>query len=173
MTDDAPGASAWKEHTSAFDRVRSIAVTLDEPRSADWIADEALVAGNTARDHLERLVEMNVLQAVAGDHAVLYRPDPLYTRLRALRDILDSRTRDDLLELRAELQEQVESWRDEYGVESAAELREQAGRAETSNETRTLREAASDWDIVTYRLGLVEDAIEHYSDYSGTTSAPA
>ena len=173
MTDDAPGATAWKEHTSAFDRVHSIASTLDQPRSADWIADQALVAGNTARDHLDRLVEMNVLRTVQGDQALLYQPDPLYRRMRALRDLLDSRSRDDLLELRAELQEQLEEWSERYGVESSEELREQAAQTETAEETRTLRKVAGDWDIVTYRLGLVEDAIEHYSDYTGAAPAPA
>ncbi|WP_227379103.1 DUF7342 family protein [Haladaptatus halobius] len=73
--------------SSAFDRVCSLAVTLSQPRTADWIADQALVAGNTARDHLQRLVEMNVLQTVWGEQATLYQPDPLYTRMRALRDL--------------------------------------------------------------------------------------
>ena len=81
---DAPGTDVWKENTSAFDRVRSITVTLSQPRTADWIAEEAQAAGNTARDHLQRLVDMNVLQTVSGEQATLYQPDPLYTRMRAL-----------------------------------------------------------------------------------------
>jgi predicted ArsR family transcriptional regulator len=172
MTDES-GVDLWKEHQSAFDRVRSVAVTLSEPRSADWVAETAHVAGNTARNHLQRLVEMNVLQEVSGDSATRYRPDPLYTRMRALRDLLDGRDRDDLIELRADLQERIESWRAEYDVESAADLRERAARAETADETRDLRQTASDWDVVRYRLRLVEDAIEHYSDYTGTTPTPA
>lgn len=170
MTDE-PGVELWKEQQSAFDRVRSIAVTLSEPRSADWIAQEAHVASNTARDHLARLVEMNVLQEVSGEGAIQYRPDPLYTRLRALRELLEDRKRDDLLELRATLQEDIETWQTEYNVDSPSELRMQAGSAETADETRTLRRIASDWEVVRYRLGLVEDAIKHYSDYTGTTPA--
>lgn len=173
MSDQAPGTTTWKEHTSAFDRVRSVAVTLDEPRSADWIADQALVAGNTARDHLERLVEMNVLRTEPGEQATLYRPDPLYTRLRALRDLLDERSRDDLVALRADLQERLDAWREEYGVDRPAELREQAARTGTAAETRTLREVASDWDVVRYRLELVTDAIERYETYTDTSSPPA
>jgi len=172
MTDES-GVDRWTEHQSAFDRVRSVAVTLSQPRSADWVAETAHVAGNTARDHLQRLVEMNVLQAVPGDGATRYRPDPLYTRMRALRDLLDGRDRDDLLELRADLQEQVESWRAEYGAESSDDLRERAAHAATARETRDLRRTASDWDVVRYRLRLVEDAIEHYSDYTGTQPTPA
>ena len=173
MTDDVPGAAAWKEHTSAFDRVRSVAVTLTQPRPADWIAEEALVAGNTARDHLDRLVEMNVLQAVSGAQAMLYRPDPLYSRMRALRELLDARDRDDLLELRARHQDQLESWQSEYSVESVDELREMAAQVDTAAKTRELRHVAGDWELVRYRLNLVEDAIEHYSEYSGSAPAPA
>jgi predicted ArsR family transcriptional regulator len=171
--DEEPGVDLWKEHQSAFDRVRSIAVTLSQPQSADWIAEQANVAGNTARDHLQRLVEMNVLQEVPGEGATQYRPDPLYTRMRALRDLLDERDRDDLIELRADLQERIESWQTGYDAETPENLREQAAHAETADETRDLRRTASDWDIVRYRLRLVEDAIEHYSDYTGATPAPA
>nr|WP_227379102.1 hypothetical protein [Haladaptatus halobius] len=48
-----------------------------------------------------------------------------------------------------------------------------AAQVETAAETCELRRVANDWDIVQYRLRLIEDAIEHYSDYSGTASAPA
>jgi len=172
MTDE-PGVERWKEHQSAFDRVRSVAVTLSQPRSADWVAENAHVAGNTARDHLQRLVGMNVLREVPGDGATRYRPDPLYTRMRALRDLLDGRDRDDLIDLRADLQERIESWRAEYDAESPDDLRDRAARAETAEETRELRRAAGDWDVVRYRLRLAEDAIKHYSDYTGTAPAPA
>ena len=167
------GVARWKENQSAFDRVRAIAVTLSEPRSADWIAEQAHVAGNTARDHLQRLVEMNVLQTVSGANATQYAPDPLYTRMQALRDLLDGRDRDELLGLRAELQEQVETWQTEYDVESPAALRAQAAHAETADETRELRQTAADWEIIQYRLRLVADAIEHYADYAGSTPASA
>lgn len=167
------GAELWKEHQSAFDRVRAVAVTVSEPQSADWVAEQAHVAGNTARDHLQRLVEMNVLRTATGGTATQYEPDPLYTRMQALRDLLDNRTRDDLLELRGDLQEQVEEWQAEYGVDSSNELRERAAHANTSETTREMRRTANDWDIIAYRLQLVEDAIEHYSDYAGSTPAPA
>ncbi|GGL68365.1 DUF7342 family protein [Halocalculus aciditolerans] len=170
---DAPGVERWKEHQSAFDRVRSIAVTVSEPRSADWIAEQAHVAGNTARDHLQRLVEMNVLQTSSGETATRYAPDPLYTRMQALRDLLDSRDRDDLLELRSDLQEQIEDWQSTYDVDSPDDLREQAARTDTAEQTRELRHTANDWEIVAYRRRLVEDAIEHYSDYAGSAPAPA
>lgn len=166
-----PGTSAWKEHESAFDRVRSVAVTLSQPRTAGWIAEQAAVAGNTARNHLERLVEMNVVETVSEEEMTRYRPDPLYTRMRSLRDLLDGRDRDDLIGLRADLQEQVERWRNEYGADSPEGLRELAATAERSERTREIRRAANDWEIVRYRLGVVNEAIDRYADYTGTAPA--
>jgi predicted ArsR family transcriptional regulator len=162
---------AWKAQTSAFDRVRSIAVTLDTPRNAEWISEEALVSENTARDHLERLVEMNVLQRLE-ERAVLYQPDPLYTRMRALRELLAEHDLDDLVALRSNLLEQTEEWQAEYDVEDADELRVLATQAASADETQTIRQTANDWSIVAYRLRLVDDAIEHYSEYTGSTPAP-
>lgn len=170
---DGSGVDRWTDHQSAFDRVRSVAVTVSEPRSADWIAEQAHVAGNTARDHLQRLVEMNVLRTVTGETATHYEPDPLYTRMQALRELLDGRDRDDLLALRGDLQEQVETWQREYDAQSPSDLREQAAHAETAAETRSMRQTANDWEIVAYRLRLVEDAIEHYASYTGGSPAPA
>lgn len=166
-----PGVEDWTANESAFDRVRSVAVTLSKPRTADWIAEQAAVAGNTARNHLERLVEMNVIEAATHGGVTRYRPDPLYTRMRALRELLDGRDRDDLVELRADLQGQVEAWQEEYGADSPADLREQAATAEPADRTRELRWTANDWEAVRYRLGLVTEAIDRYPEYSGTAPA--
>lgn len=159
---DPPGVDSWTTAESAFDRVRSVAVTLTQPRSADWIAERAEVAGYTARSHLRRLVEMNVLEAVSDRGATRYRPDPLSTRIWALRDVIDGRDRDDLVELRADLLAQLEAWQAEYDADSPVALRAKAGRTGTAERTRALRRTANDWEIVQYRLGLVEGAIDPY-----------
>jgi len=165
MTDDAPGVEAWMEQTSAFDRVRSVAGTVRQPRPVSWIADEAAVAENTARDHLERLVELNVILERDRQGTAMYAPDPLHTRMQTLRELLEGHDRDELIQRKAELQEQVETWRDEYAAESPAELRERAATTDEASETRDIRTTASDWELVLYRLSIVEDAIENYAEY--------
>ena len=168
-----PGVDAWKEQTSAFDRVRSVAQTVTEPRPASGIAAEAAVSENTARGHLQRLVEMNVLQPFENGTTTTYAPDPLHTRMQTLRELLDEYDHDGLLKLKADLQAEIESWQAEYGVEDPEELRALGAETETPEETATIRQAADDWDLTAYRLGIVEEAIEHYSAYSGRDSAPA
>ncbi|WP_114577178.1 ArsR family transcriptional regulator [Saliphagus sp. LR7] len=173
MSEDAPGTEAWKAHTSAFDRVRSAAGTVSHPRSASSIADEAHVAENTARDHLERLVDLNVLLTTGRDGTTLYAPDPLHTRMETIRDLLESHDQDDLIERKADLQERIEGWRETYGIDSPNELRALASDTATARETRELRETANDWELCRYRLSLVEDAIKNYGAYSRPDRASA
>lgn len=168
-----PGLEEWQANASAFDRVRSVAATVSRPRFAPWIAEGAAVAENTARGHLERLVDMNVLQAMEVDGGRRYEPDPLHTRLQAIRELLDTYDHEGLLSLKAELQRAVESWKAEYGVDSPAELRALAAKSESAAETAAIRETAQDWTVVAYRLDVVEEAIERYRQYEDGDVAPA
>jgi len=160
------GVEAWKEHTTAFDRVRSIVQAVDRPRTAAYIAEEAAVSETTANDHLKRLVEMNTVRTVDGENATLYEPDPLYARFRTLRRLIDEHDHAELLELKADLQEQIEEFETQYGEDSPTALREQATETDTAAETMQLIEAASGWELTRYHLSVVEDAIGNYSEYT-------
>lgn len=171
MSDDAPGIEAWKAQTSAFDRVRSVAETVSQPRTAAYIADEAAVAENTARDHLERLADMNVLLKSDETDPTTYSPDPLHTRAQLLRELIEEHDHDGLIRLKADLQERIQEWSDEYDVDSPDELRRLAAETDDPAATRAVRTTASDWEVVAYRLEVVEDAIRNYATYSRDTRA--
>ena len=160
------GVKAWKERTTAFDRVRSIAQTVDRPRTAKYVAEEAAVSHTTANDHLKRLVEMNLVRTAASDGATLYEPDPLYTRFRTLRQLIDDHGHEELLELKSELQRQIEALDEQYAVDSPTDLRERAAETETAAETMEFIEDASDWELALYHLSIVNDAIDNYSEYA-------
>lgn len=166
MTDQAPGVEAWKEHATAFDRVQSVATTVSEPRPASHIAAEAHVAENTARDHLERLVDLNVLLKTERDDGALYSPDPLHTRMQTLRDLLKEHDHEGLIDLKIELQSQIETWETEYTVTSPEKLRAQSAETDAVSQTRELKKTASDWELALYRLSILEDAIENYAVYT-------
>lgn len=171
--DNDRGVEAWKAHTSAFDRVRSVAQTVTEPRTAAWIAEQAAVSENTTRDHLDRLVEMNVLRAVEAGSATTYEPDPLHTRLQTLRELLTEYDHEGLVGLKAELQEHIETWQQRYGVSSPTALRTLAADSDSAAETTTIRRAANEWELTAYRLDIVEEAIDNYAAYTerGAVSA--
>lgn len=173
MDEDARGATAWKAQTSAFDRVRSVVETASQPRSASAIAEAALVAENTARDHLDRLVDMHVLVEIDRGGTSLYTPDPLYQRAQTIRELLDEYDHDGLIELKEDLLEQIETWETEFGVTSPGSLRECAAEADKADQISEIRTTASDWELVAYRLRIVDDAIENYATYSRDTRTPA
>lgn len=173
MSDDDPEwVGAWKEHASAFDRVKSVTMTLTEPQPASWIADEAAVSPNTARDHLRRLIDLGVVTATDDDSARRYYPDPLYTRLRDVRELLDETTKQELSELAVELKEDIAAWQAEYDADSPDTLRERAAADDVSSERAyEFVQTASDWELARYRLTLVQDAIENYDTWTSDPSS--
>jgi predicted ArsR family transcriptional regulator len=166
------GVQTWKKHTSAFDRVQSVTMTLTEPRPAPWIAEEAAVSPNTARNHLARLVDLGVATATEDGGTRHYYPDPLYTRLRDVRDLIQKLTKQTLSERAAELKSDIAAWEAEYDADSPDALRERAAVEDTAAEqAHELIQAASDWELARYRLSLVEDAIENYDTWSSDPSS--
>jgi predicted ArsR family transcriptional regulator len=171
MTAEDTGADSWRQHTSAFDRVRSVALSASEPRTAGWIGEEAMVADNTARDHLERLVEMRMLQSESTAEGTAYYPDPVYVRTREIRALVEEHDRDQLGTLAADLQADIEEWADTYDSAGPDEVRAAAARAGRSAEAaRECQRVASDWEHARYRLSLVEDALGRYGEFTGRPS---
>lgn len=175
MTDDSSrGVQRWIEETSAFDRVRSVAFALQRPRTAGQIADSAHVSEKTARDHLRRLVDMDVLLEAATVGPTTYYPDPGYMRYREVRTLAREHDRDELMELVATLKSDIEDWQSEYGVESADELRVSVTDAEISEAAVYDRQRQSeDWEYPEYRLGLIRDAISQYERLTARPPATA
>lgn len=169
-TDDrrgTSGADAWREHTTGFDRVQSVALTASEPRSAAWVATEALVAENTARRHLQRLVDLNVLVTNTDGDAATYYPDPVYVRTREIRALVDDHDRDGLTALAADLHADIEAWQAEYDAATPDGVRAGAAAERASAAAaRDRRHTASDWEHARYRLSLVEDALERYDEFT-------
>ena len=164
----------WKAHTSAFDRVRSIVMTTDAPRSAGWLADRAAVAETTARDHLERLAEMGVVRATDSDGTRVYAPDPAYVRFREIRELVRDHEPEELAGFTVDVKQEIETIRDAYGADSPTELRERAAAANTGvDEARELLRAASDVAHFWYRVSLLEDAISRYDEYRSGNPAVA
>lgn len=166
MKREGRGEQEWVDNTTAFDRVWGIASALSTPRKVSEIASEAAVAENTARKHLERLVEMHLLLKSTQNGVSVYSPDPLYTRMRSLRDLFDEHDLAGLIRLKENLQYQIEDWQREFEVETLDELRAEAAESDSASQTREIGEAVGEWDLVRYRLGILNEAIQHYEEFS-------
>lgn len=175
MTDDAsPGTERWIEETSAFDRVQSVAFALQQPLTAGQIAERAHVSEQTARGHLQRLVEMDVLLGDGDEGPTTYYPDPGYMRYREVRNLARDHDRDELAEIVATLKGDVESWESEYGVESPEELRVSITDADVSKaEVQERKRVAEDWEFTEHRIGLLRDALGQYDRLTARPPASA
>lgn len=167
---DGPrSAETWIEQTSAFDRVMSVALSLDEPKTAKWIADEAHVAETTARNHLERLVELRVLVSTTTYGTTTYSPDSGYLRFRKASALVERYEKDEIVNIVAELKADIESWKNEYGVEDPDELRVKATEDGVSaEEAREYLQVASEWDSGLHEKSIMRDAVERYEQFENS-----
>jgi len=175
MSDESNrGTERWVEETSAFDRVRSVAFALQQPRTAGQIAESAHVSEKTARDHLRRLVEMDVMLEETGEGPTTYYPDPAYMRYREVRTLAREHDRDELTDIVATLKRDIEEWRDEFDVETPDELRASVADADVSEEAVYERQKiAEDWEYTEHRLGLIKDALDEYDRLTTRPAATA
>jgi DNA-binding transcriptional ArsR family regulator len=173
-TERNPGTVRWIEETSAFDRVRSVAFALQRPRTAGQIAESAHVSEKTARGHLRRLVEMEVLLEAVDSGPTTYYPDPGYMRYREVRTLAREHDRDELTNIVATLKGDIDEWREEYGVDGPDELRVSVADAEVEEEAVYERQqVAEDWEYTEYRLDLLRDALDQYERLTARPPATA
>lgn len=167
-------SETWIEQTTAFERVKSVALTVSDARTADWIAEEAHVSENTARTHLSHLAELGVLTTSSTNKGTTYAPDPIYTRSQDIRELVQNHTEDQLASHAVDLQADIDTYRTAYEADSPAALRVSIAESELSpTEARNRLETASDWEYARYRLSLVRDALDHYDTYTSRRSASA
>jgi predicted ArsR family transcriptional regulator len=167
-------SDTWVQNTAAFDRVKGVALTVSEPRTAGWIASEAQVSENTARNHLTRLADLGVLTTTTTEQGTGYAPDPIYTRSQDIRELVDERTVEELAATATEVQEELQRYRDTYDADSPEALRASVADTDRSPDAARERlEAASDWEYARYRLSLLRDALDHYDTYTTPRSASA
>jgi len=152
---------SWTETTSAKDRVETIATTLTEPRTANWVAEQAEVKWDTAEKYLTTLVERGeLLQTDDG----AYYPDPTHAYFRQLRTLL---VENEKAELRDELEaiaSEIDGWREEYDVDSPAELEATLGEDLAAEEVRTRREVLRHWEENQQYRSLFTQALSMYDD---------
>jgi predicted ArsR family transcriptional regulator len=76
---------SWTGSTTARERVETIATTLSEPRTTNWIADQAEVEWDTARKHLDDLAESGTVLVTENGE---YVPDPTRAYFDRLRELI-------------------------------------------------------------------------------------
>nr|WP_238398218.1 hypothetical protein [Halorussus salinus] len=151
----------------------------------NWIRDEADVSWQTAKDELDRLVAHNQLKRVFADDSrengenPRYRPDYKTQYLSHIRDLTDEHTREELREEVAAIQDEIHGWRDEFGVESRAELEASLTEQDLSgDEVRRRNRVLRRWKRNEETKTILRHGLELYDDLadlenSSRTTSPA
>ncbi len=159
------GVQSWTESMSARERIRSVAETLREPRSINWISDQADAAWSTTNDELQDLVDQGQLCRVAVGDTALYQPD--YTRLLfdEIRTVIEENSREELRSELAAITDEIEGWQETYGIETWEDLEQSLADSDLSSaDLRERRDVITFWRENEESRRLIKHALELYSD---------
>lgn len=159
-----PEVEKWVDETKGVERVISVAISTSTPRTAEWIADEAVVSENTARDHLKTFSDLGVVASFTSSGVTLYHADEAFIHYREVSRLSEQKTEEELAEEADRIEDQIEEIKTEYDVQSPDELRERAGGEDVEiADIREYKKRASDLETLRDRLAVIKDAVR-YSD---------
>ncbi|WP_311173383.1 DUF7342 family protein [Halobellus ordinarius] len=159
------GAQSWTESMSARDRIRAVAESLREPRSVNWISEQADAAWSTTNEELQDLVDQGQLRRVEAGETTRYQPD--YTRLlfEEIRTLIEANTREELRNELAAITEEIEGWQATYDVETWEKLEQSLPDGDlTSDELHERRDVITRWEENLEDRRLIKPALALYSD---------
>ena len=165
MTDR--GLGSWTDDLSTRERVREIATTLTQPRSVEWVREEAQVSSwQTTKDELEMLVELAQVHAIQGDDGnTKDAPNYQLRYFNEVTELINNQTREELREEIASVQAEIDEWKAEFDVESRDELESSLTDDDLDSEAiqernRILRQ----WERYDDNKRLLKHALELYDD---------
>lgn len=177
MTDS--GLASWAADLSARERVREIGTTLTEPRSVEWVREEAQISSwQTAKDELEMLVEFGQAQAVEGDDGnTKYAPNYQLRYFDEVAELINSHSRAELRDEVAAIQESIDGWKRDYDVGSRDELESTLTDDDLDSEAiRERNRVLRQWERYEDNKRLLKHALELYDDarelYPGGNDSP-
>lgn len=152
---------AWTESMTARERVETIATTLDQPRTANWIAEQSAVKWDTAKKHLDNLVDAGIVVMTADDE---YRPDPTRAYFDTLRDLILNNSQEALRGELESIAERVEEWKTEYDVDSVDELEATLAEDRPPEAISERRRVLRQWENSLRTRQTVQTALTLYDD---------
>jgi len=156
---------SWNETMSARERVRAVADTLRQPRSTNWISEQADAAWSTTADELQSMVEHGTLRRFDTGDATHYQPDYTAALFDEIRTLIDENSREELRDELAAIASEIEQWRATYDVETWEELEGTLADGDlSSSEISDRRDVISLWRENEADRRLIKHALELYSD---------
>lgn len=144
----------WKAETDAFERVTQVAEQTREPATSADIADRAHVSKTTAIKHLKRLASFGVVEQTSDGNALRWRRNESHAALQRAMELRAETDSRELVEAVEEMQAEIETYRERYGVDSPEAL---ARTLDSGDETgwNTLQR----WQTTAKNLGIAKLAL--------------
>jgi hypothetical protein len=163
---DSAGISTWTEGLKARERIQKIGTSLTQPRSVNWIKEQSQVSSwETTKDELERLAEFGQIRAVEKDGGdVMYAPNYERRYIEHLLELIGSYDREELRQEMAEIQERIDGWKDEYGVDSKEELERSLLEDMDSDEIQERNRVLRRWERAKSNKKLLSQSLILYED---------
>lgn len=162
--ESGPEDGLLERQTTGEDRVRMVARQLSEPRTANWIANEAGWSHGPTTRVLERLVDDGVLRRDESGTHTTYAPDRRRQAMQEAVRLRDSvRSVEELTDRLAEMQARIREWEDEFEVETPNQLRATIAEEPLEAEEATRRrDVAREWEHLRRRVQLVGFVIREW-----------
>lgn len=160
--------SRTTDHMTNVDRIREVAMMVREPQNAGEIADAAGVARNTAEKYLTQLVKADKLVTIQRGRETCYYPDPVTQYFDQIRELVTDQQKDELTAELGAIRDDIDTWKTDYDVESADELRATVGDDIPAAERRQRRHDAEDWEYYEHQSMLIKQAIQLYDTIEAT-----
>lgn len=159
------GVRPWTDSMSARERIRSVAETLREPRSINWISDQADAAWSTTSEELEELVDQGRIRRVETGETTRYQPDYARSLFEEIRSLIEENSREQLQSELVAIAEEVEAWRATYDVETWEDLERSLADGDLSSaDLRERRDVIAFWRETESDRRLIKHALELYAD---------
>ena len=156
---------SWTESMSARDRIRAVAGSLHEPRSVNWISEQADAAWSTTNEELQNLVDQGQLRRVEAGETTRYQPDYTSLLFEEIRTLIEENTREELRNELAAITEEIEKWQATYDVETWEELEQSLADGDlSSDELHERRDVITRWEENLEDRRLIKHALVLYSD---------
>lgn len=151
----------WIEITTERERVESIARTLTEPKTVEWVADQVKVEPESAEVHLENLTEYGFLLTTDNGKFI---PDPTWLYFDQLRELILSNSKEDLRSEVESIDDAVDSWQTEYGVTTPDELEASLSDDLDLEDIQERKWVSRQWDSSLHARELIRTALVLYDE---------
>lgn len=159
------GVRSWTETMSARERIRSVAETVREPRSINWISEQADAAWSTTDEELQNLVDQGRVRRVTAGETTLHQPDYTNLLFDEIRTLIEENTREELRDELVAITEEIEEWQATYDVDTWEDLEQSLADGELSSAAlRDRRDVIAFWRENEQDRQLIKHALELYSD---------